>query len=622
MSKLKYLFLIPFTVNAVTLEETVRTSLETSPKIQQRISEYNAVQYDVEKAYAGYKPSVDINNSIGPEQTTRKSPTTENYNNTNKESSLIVTENLFQGFNTEYNVEEQKTRVKTSQFYIMQEADLLALNTIDNYLSILKNKKLLDLELQNINTHERIFKMIDEKISTGYGRRADLEQSEARKVQSYSNYLAQQNNYQDSIINFERMYGQIISAESMILPSKQLLPAEDLSTLIELALIYNPTLQVENSNIKTQKAKYNKEKSSFYPSVDFEASANYQKDTDINKNDDNNYKALLKLKYNLYNGGADDANRLQNLQAIKSQQLSLSEQQLAVIEKVKLAWMTYQYSQARVKCLELHAKLSKKTAESYAEEYHLGRRTSLDLLNVELEYASAQKELIKTEFDSLFSVYRLLDAVGLTTYALNTNFNTLVDLPNIEGIKFNHPKNINIIEYGNKLNYINIKEICAQNTTNLIEEENTYSMPELNMKNVVENTKNNTPVIIVNKTNKNMSDISIKNINFEYKSATLSEQSKENLIPLTNKLKEDLSLIVEIHGHTDNIGSETYNQSLSLMRAEAVKEVFLNQGISLNNINTFGHSFNQPIADNQTEEGRKTNRRIELIIKTRLSNDK
>lgn len=73
------------------------------------------------------------------------------------------------------------------------------------------------------------------------------------------------------------MYGQIILAESMILPSKQLLPSDDLSELVELALTYNPTLQVENSNIKTQKAKYNKENSSFYPSVDLEVSTNYQK---------------------------------------------------------------------------------------------------------------------------------------------------------------------------------------------------------------------------------------------------------------------------------------------------------------------------------------------------------
>lgn len=81
---------------------------------------------------------------------------------------------------------------------------------------------------------------------------------------------------------------------------------------------------------------------------------------------------------------------MQNLQIVKSQQYSLNEQELAVVEKVKLAWMTYQYSQARIKCLELYAKLSK-TAESYAEEYHLGRRTSLDLLNVELEYTNAQR---------------------------------------------------------------------------------------------------------------------------------------------------------------------------------------------------------------------------------------
>jgi outer membrane protein, adhesin transport system len=622
LKKFKYFIIIPFTLNAITLEETVRSSLETNPKIQQRISEYHAVKYDIDKAYSGYKPSVDLTGAIGPEQTNKKSPTDENFNNTNKESSLVVTQNIFRGFNTEYNLEEQKSRVKTSQYYIMQEANHIALNTIDKYLSILKNKKLLDLEFQNVNTHERIYKMIDQKISSGYGRRADLEQSESRKIQSYSNYLAQQNNYQDSIINFERIYGQNISSESMMSPSKQLLPADDLANLIELALTYNPTLQVETSNVKTQKAKYNKENSSFYPSVDIEASANYQKDTDINQNDENNYKALLKFKYNLYNGGADEANRLQNLQVIKSQQYSFNEQQLAVIEKVKLAWMTYQYSQTRIKCLELYAKLSKKTAESYAEEYHLGRRTSLDLLNVELEYTNAQKELIKTEFEYLYSIYRLLDAVGLTTYALNTNFNSYINLPNIQGIDFNYPKKLGIVEYGtNKLNYSTIKEVCSNNS-NIVISENSYKSIESKSK--IENNNNNnnnTPVILTNKSNKNLDNISIKNINFEYKSSTISEKSLVFLVPLSKILKEDSSLFIEVHGHTDNVGSDFYNQVLSEKRAKSVKEALINQGVLTKNITTFGHSFNKPIAENDTEEGRKTNRRIELIIKQEKSND-
>ncbi|MDD3009539.1 MAG: TolC family outer membrane protein [Arcobacter sp.] len=617
MKKFKYFLLIPFTLNALTLEEAVQSSLNTNPKIQQRISDYHAVKYDVDKAYSGYKPSVDLNAAIGPERTNQKSPNDESYNNTNKESSLVLTQNIFRGFNTEYTLEEQKSRVKTSQYYIMQEANFIVLNTIDKYLSVLKNKKLLDLELQNVNTHERIYKMIDEKISTGYGKRADLEQSESRKIQSYSNYLAQQNNYQDSIINFERMYGQIILAESMILPSKQLLPSDDLSELVELALTYNPTLQVENSNIKTQKAKYNKENSSFYPSVDLEVSTNYQKDSDIN-DEENNYKALLKFKYNLYNGGTDEANRLQNLQIVKSQQYSLNEQELAVVEKVKLAWMTYQYSQARIKCLELYAKLSKKTAESYAEEYHLGRRTSLDLLNVELEYTNAQKELIKTEFEYLYSIYRLLDAIGLTTYALNTNFNNNIDLPNIQNIDFNYPKKLDIVEYGkNKLNYSSIKEVCSNNSNIIIE--NSYK--QLESKNNLEENKNDIPVILTNKSNKNLDNISIKNINFEYKSSTISEKSLVFLVPLSKILKEDSSLFIEVHGHTDNVGSDFYNQVLSEKRAKSVKEALINQGVLTKNITTFGHSFNKPIAENDTEEGRKTNRRIELIIKQEKSND-
>lgn len=628
MKKFKYFLIIPFALNGITLEETVKSSLDTNPKIQQRISEYNAVKYDIDKAYSGYKPSVDLYGSIGPVQTDKKSKSDESYNSTNKDASVVLTQNLFKGFNTEYDLKEQKSRVTASQYYVMQEANFIALNTIDKYLSVIKNKKLLHLELQNVKTHERIYKMINEKTLAGYGRLADLEQSESRKIQSYSNYLAQQNNYQDSIINFERMYGQNISAESMVLPSKQLLPADDLTNLVELALIYSPTLKVENSNIQTQKAKYNKQNSSFYPSVDFEASANYQNDIDINHTDENNYKALLKFKYNIYNGGADEANKLQNLQIVRSQQYSLNEQQFAVTEKVKLAWMTYQYTKERIKCLDLYTKISKKTAESYAEEYHLGRRSSLDLLNVELEYTNSQKELIKAEFEHLFSVYRLLDAVGLTTYALKTNFNHNVNLPNISGLDFKYPKKLDVIEYGkSELSYSKIQEACYNKNINIAEDITnntsltlTNQKPKIDFSNIKkekkQEIKNGSSLVLINQSKTDFNDFSIKDVNFENNSSYLTKKDIDNFIQFSNKLKQDPTLFIEVHGHTDNVGSEEYNQFMSDKRAMRIKEILVKQGVSAKNITSFGHGLTKPIADNNTEEGRSANRRVEIIIKS------
>jgi outer membrane protein OmpA-like peptidoglycan-associated protein len=73
-------------------------------------------------------------------------------------------------------------------------------------------------------------------------------------------------------------------------------------------------------------------------------------------------------------------------------------------------------------------------------------------------------------------------------------------------------------------------------------------------------------------------------------------------------------LNIVIQGHTDNIGDKSYNQELSLKRSESIKNQLVKRGINENRIKTVGLGDNQPTADNSSEQGRKQNRRIEIII--------
>ena len=71
---------------------------------------------------------------------------------------------------------------------------------------------------------------------------------------------------------------------------------------------------------------------------------------------------------------------------------------------------------------------------------------------------------------------------------------------------------------------------------------------------------------------------------------------------------------VEIQGHTDNIGSDNYNQKLSSLRAETVKNFLIAKGVAANRLTTVGFGKTKMIMDNKTEQGRGLNRRIELKI--------
>ena len=109
--------------------------------------------------------------------------------------------------------------------------------------------------------------------------------------------------------------------------------------------------------------------------------------------------------------------------------------------------------------------------------------------------------------------------------------------------------------------------------------------------------------------------IILRNIFFATGSSQLLNNSIPELEYLYSFLIQYPDIKIAIHGHTDNIGSDTFNDQLSLERANAVRAYLLEKGVSSERLNTKGFGASQPIGSNLTEAGRQTNRRTEFIIK-------
>jgi outer membrane protein OmpA-like peptidoglycan-associated protein len=108
--------------------------------------------------------------------------------------------------------------------------------------------------------------------------------------------------------------------------------------------------------------------------------------------------------------------------------------------------------------------------------------------------------------------------------------------------------------------------------------------------------------------------IVLRGVNFEFNKATLTKYSENILWKAYNSMVAYPDVHVVITGHTDNVGSQKYNQSLSLRRAQSVKNWLVEKGIDSNRMRTVGRGKNEPVATNETEEGRLENRRIEFYV--------
>ena len=101
---------------------------------------------------------------------------------------------------------------------------------------------------------------------------------------------------------------------------------------------------------------------------------------------------------------------------------------------------------------------------------------------------------------------------------------------------------------------------------------------------------------------------------FDFNKSEIKPQYYKNLKNLTRFLKLRNSIEISINGHTDNIGSDSYNLKLSLDRANSVMAFLVKSGIDPERLSVNGYGKNKPISPNDTEEGRQLNRRIEIIV--------
>jgi OOP family OmpA-OmpF porin len=101
---------------------------------------------------------------------------------------------------------------------------------------------------------------------------------------------------------------------------------------------------------------------------------------------------------------------------------------------------------------------------------------------------------------------------------------------------------------------------------------------------------------------------------FDFDKSTLKPEGKAKLDDLVSKMSGlNLEVVIAV-GHTDSVGTDAYNQALSVRRADAVKSYLVDKGIEKNRVYTEGKGEKQPVADNKTAEGRAKNRRVEIEV--------
>ena len=397
-----------------TLREAVEKAIKSNPDILIQVNERRSRNEEVERAKAGYLPTLDLNAGIGTERSENSSTRgtgRDSITLTRREASLSARQMLFDGFATKSEVERQRARVSSTAYTVQGVADNTALDAAEAYLNLLRSETQLKLAQENLDSHKRSFDQIKIRSEAGVGRRADLEQISGRLALANSNLIAAQSNYDDSVTVYIRVVGEAPTG-TLIKPEKQPGMPGNRDDAIKQAIAKHPTLKSAVADVEATFAQHRASRHAFYPRFDLELSQSWNRDLDGQVGINNDAQAMVRMRYNLLNGGGDAARKRQTAHLIDEAKEVRNRTYRQVVETMRLSWNAFAATEQQLIYLDEHVKATVRTRDAYQKQFNIGQRTLLDLLNAENELFQAKQSYISADFDNLFSRYRILNAKG------------------------------------------------------------------------------------------------------------------------------------------------------------------------------------------------------------------
>lgn len=407
-------------VHAATLAEAINMAIANHPDVAIAAKDRDAIEHLVDVAKAGYKPTVDFVAGSGYEHSnntstrTREARTGDDDGDRDmwrSESRLSVVQNLFNGFQTKAQVKQQENRFQSAQYNVLETREIIALRAVEAYLGVMRQRELVALGEENLSNHVAYYNKISERVNSGRGSQADARQAEGRVALAKANLIQAQ----AELRNAEGDYIEVIG-EAPNFPTKTATPFERLPENLESAIAYafgnHPAIHSAAADIAAAKSSKKEAKCLFCPDINFEGGVSRNRNLDGIHGVNNDATAMIFYRQNLYNGGADKATIEEREERIYQAEAGLEQTRRLVQENVHQAWAALEGAHLRLAPLGEHVAASEASRGAYLDQFDLGQRSLLDLLDSEIEVFNSRTSLINGKYDVDLAAYQLLAHTG------------------------------------------------------------------------------------------------------------------------------------------------------------------------------------------------------------------
>ena len=398
---------------AQSLEATrsaAQRALQTNPDVTSRLNAYLGKIEAQTAAAAGYKPRLDLNADVGNDRSKNRGAT--DWQKINRGGAgLTLTQVLWDGLATR----DQVTRAGHDRmgrwFDLVEASEQTALEATRAVYDVQRLRKLVALAEDNLLQHQQAATKLESRVKAGVGRGVDLDQARARLALAEANRDTELSNLHDVAARYQRIVGESPAAD---MGSVELLKTglpNSAEEAVMLALSRSAAIASGIEGVRAARASVAASRSAMHPQVSARANVGGGRNlggVDGRKSD---ASVELLLNWNLYNGGADGA-RVREQQQSEKQAMDLRDKACRdVRQTVLVAYNDANKLSSQLNTLGRNSAAIERARDAYRQQFDIGQRSLLDLLNAENEAYTARRSLTNAVYDRAIAYARTLAAV-------------------------------------------------------------------------------------------------------------------------------------------------------------------------------------------------------------------
>lgn len=412
--------LLPGSAHAVSLKAAIKIALEANPEIGEAIARREAIEFELRQARGLYLPSIDGEARAGVQKLdspgTRAAGTAKGLHR--REVRAVLTQRLFDGHNRRGERWNHASRVDGSSHRIYERSEFIGLNVVREYLEAGRQMKIVKFSEENLAYHRRIHGDLKEGQASGSISVADSQQAEERVFAAEARVIEATEALNSAKIRFFKLVGKPLDSYQAPGSIVSFLPRA-LPEAIGIARTNNPLIKIAKADLDAARALIIKARSEYYPKIDFEASARRGYELDGVHGREDEFRAEVVVRWNLFRGGIDRANVQEQVRVADGERFGLRRAHREVEEQVRLAWDRQVQQRRRYARLRDQLASTERLIESYGEQFKVGDRSLLDLLDTQNTRFNTQVS-VETAHSALeFAEYRVLASIGKLLVTLN-----------------------------------------------------------------------------------------------------------------------------------------------------------------------------------------------------------